>query len=81
MYRTQAKAAVRDERGPRSFGTVRLATAECGAAEQPRPRRAVSGVTGIMSLLMLANRVPRMVTHQHAGHSRELVGWYTGGTP
>ena len=33
-----------------------------------------AGEFGIMSLLMLANRVPRMVTHQHAGHWRKLWG-------
>jgi glyoxylate/hydroxypyruvate reductase len=33
-----------------------------------------SGEFGIMSVLMLANRVPEMVTHQRAGHWQKLWG-------
>jgi glyoxylate/hydroxypyruvate reductase len=38
-----------------------------------------SGEFGIMSLLMLANRIPRMVTQQRAGAWREIWGSVLGG--
>ena len=38
-----------------------------------------SGEFGIMAVLMLANRVPEMVTHQRAGHWHKLWGTVLGG--
>jgi phosphoglycerate dehydrogenase-like enzyme len=38
-----------------------------------------SGEFAIMSILMLANRIPAMVTHQHAGSWRKLWGSALGG--
>ena len=38
-----------------------------------------SGEFAIMSVLMLANRVPEMVTHQHAGRWQKLWGTVLGG--
>ena len=42
---------------------------------------AKSGEFGIMSVLMLANRVPEMATHQRAGHWRKLWGSVVTGAP
>jgi phosphoglycerate dehydrogenase-like enzyme len=39
-----------------------------------------SGEFAIMAILMLANRVPEMVTHQRAGRWRKLWGTVIGGT-
>ena len=38
-----------------------------------------AGEFGIMAVLMLANRVPEMVTHQRAGHWQKLWGTVLGG--
>jgi phosphoglycerate dehydrogenase-like enzyme len=42
---------------------------------------AKAGEFGIMALLMLANRVPEMVTHQRAGEWRKLWGNVVAGAP
>ena len=42
---------------------------------------AKAGEFGIMSVLMLANRVPEMVTHQRAGRWRKLWGAVISGQP
>ena len=42
---------------------------------------AKAGEFGIMSILMLANKVPQMVTHQRAGHWKKLWGAVVAGQP